>query len=167
MEREQVQQIAVLVLEDGAVFYGRPFGAVEAMENGRRGEVVFATGMTGYQEICTDPSYRGQMVVLTYPLVGNYGVASEDVESRRPWLSALIVREACDEYQQLARQRIARRLSVSQRHSRRLRTGYPRAHTTPAQHGTLRGISAHSLRTSHLISTHWLPRHAPFAASAS
>jgi carbamoyl-phosphate synthase small subunit len=98
MERAQVQQIAVLVLEDGAVFYGRPFGAVEALENGRRGEVVFATGMTGYQEICTDPSYRGQMVVLTYPLVGNYGVASEDVESRRPWLSALIVREACDEF---------------------------------------------------------------------
>ncbi len=65
---------------------------------GRRGEVVFATGMTGYQEICTDPSYRGQMVVLTYPLVGNYGVAAEDAESRRPWLSALLVREACDEY---------------------------------------------------------------------
>ncbi len=54
--------------------------------------------MTGYQEICTDPSYRGQMVVLTYPLVGNYGVAAEDAESRRPWLSALLVREACDEY---------------------------------------------------------------------
>jgi carbamoyl-phosphate synthase small subunit len=98
MEREQAQRIAVLVLEDGAVFYGRPFGAIDALENGRRGEVVFATGMTGYQEICTDPSYRGQMVVLTYPLVGNYGVASEDVESRRPWLSALIVREACDEF---------------------------------------------------------------------
>ncbi len=98
MEREQAQRIAALVLEDGAVFYGRPFGAVAALEHGRRGEVVFATGMTGYQEICTDPSYRGQMVVLTYPLVGNYGVASEDVESRRPWLSALIVREACDEF---------------------------------------------------------------------
>jgi carbamoyl-phosphate synthase small subunit len=60
--------------------------------------VVFATGMTGYQEICTDPSYRGQMVVLTYPLIGNYGIAKEDVESRRPWLSALIVREASDDY---------------------------------------------------------------------
>jgi carbamoyl-phosphate synthase small subunit len=54
--------------------------------------------MTGYQEICTDPSYRGQMVVLTYPLIGNYGVAAEDDESRRPWLSALIVREVCAEY---------------------------------------------------------------------
>ena len=69
-----------------------------ALADGRRGEVVFATPMTGYQEICTDPSYRGQMVVLTYPLVGNYGVASEDVESSRPWLSALLVREYCDEY---------------------------------------------------------------------
>ena len=54
--------------------------------------------MTGYQEICTDPSYRGQMVVLTYPLIGNYGVTLADVESRRPWLSALIVREASDDY---------------------------------------------------------------------
>ena len=54
--------------------------------------------MTGYQEICTDPSYRGQMVVLTYPLIGNYGVSLDDVESRRPWLSALIVREASDDY---------------------------------------------------------------------
>jgi carbamoyl-phosphate synthase small subunit len=95
---ERTGQIAVLALEDGAVFYGRPFGALEAFDAGRRGEVVFATGMTGYHEICTDPSYRGQMVVLTYPLIGNYGVSSADAESRRPWLSALLVREACDEY---------------------------------------------------------------------
>jgi carbamoyl-phosphate synthase small subunit len=98
VETEQGERIAVLALEDGKVFYGRPFGAVEALADGRRGEVVFATAMTGYQEICTDPSYRGQMVVLTYPLIGNYGVAAEDVESRRPWLSALLVREFCDEY---------------------------------------------------------------------
>jgi carbamoyl-phosphate synthase small subunit len=90
--------VAVLALADGAVYYGRPFGAVAALAAGRRGEVVFATPMTGYQEICTDPSYRGQMVVLTYPLVGNYGVAPEDVESRRPWLSALLVRESCEDY---------------------------------------------------------------------
>ena len=90
----------VLALEDGTIFTGRPFGAVEAIFDGtaRRGEVVFATGMTGYQEICTDPSYRGQMVCLTYPLIGNYGVAAQDVESRRPWLSALLVREYCDEF---------------------------------------------------------------------
>src|SRR5258707_10004514 len=98
METEQNEHSAVLALEDGATFYGRPFGAVEALRSGRRGEVVFATGMTGYQEICTDPSYRGQMVVLTYPLVGNYGVAPADGESRRPWLSALIVPECCEEY---------------------------------------------------------------------
>lgn len=98
MQFEPSERNAVLVLEDGAAFYGVPFGAVEAMRAGRRGEVVFATGMTGYQEICTDPSYRGQMVVLTYPLVGNYGVAAEDAESRRPWLSALLVREACNDY---------------------------------------------------------------------
>src|SRR5258706_9470273 len=98
METEQNEHSAVVAVEDGATFYGRPFGAVEALHSGRRGEVVFATGMTGYQEICTDPSYRGQMVVLTYPLIGNYGVAVDDVESRRPWLSALLVREYCDEY---------------------------------------------------------------------
>ena len=98
MNPEQFEYAAVLALEDGATFYGRPFGAVEALRAGRRGEVVFATSMTGYQEICTDPSYRGQMVVLTYPLIGNYGVAVDDVESRRPWLSALLVREYCDEY---------------------------------------------------------------------
>jgi carbamoyl-phosphate synthase small subunit len=97
-EQMQAEQVAVLALADGALFYGRPFGAVGALADGRRGEVVFATPMTGYQEICTDPSYRGQMVVLTYPLVGNYGVAAEDVESSRPWLSALLVREYCDEY---------------------------------------------------------------------
>lgn len=98
MEWERSEQFVVLALEDGATFTGRPFGAIEAMRGGRRGEVVFATGMTGYQEICTDPSYRGQMVVLTYPLIGNYGVTLADVESRRPWLSALIVREASDDY---------------------------------------------------------------------
>jgi carbamoyl-phosphate synthase small subunit len=98
MEWERSERCAVLALEDGATFTGRPFGAIDAMRHGRRGEVVFATGMTGYQEICTDPSYRGQMVVLTYPLIGNYGVTLADVESRRPWLSALIVREASDDY---------------------------------------------------------------------
>jgi carbamoyl-phosphate synthase small subunit len=97
-DQARPEQIAVLALADGAVFSGRPFGAVAALADGRRGEVVFATPMTGYQEICTDPSYRGQMVVLTYPLVGNYGVANEDVESSRPWLSALLVREYCEEY---------------------------------------------------------------------
>jgi carbamoyl-phosphate synthase small subunit len=90
---------AVLVLEDGAHYEGRAFGNIESMlSTERKGEVVFSTAMTGYQEICTDPSYRGQMVVMTYPLIGNYGVNLEDAESRRPWLSALIVRECSEEY---------------------------------------------------------------------
>ncbi len=82
-------RLAILVLEDGSVFEGRPFGAeVEA-----EGEVVFNTCMTGYQEVCTDPSYRGQMVVMTHPQIGNYGVAAEVSESVQPWLAALIVRD--------------------------------------------------------------------------
>ena len=81
-----------LVLEDGTVFTGESFGA-------RRegwGEVVFNTTMTGYQEVLTDPSYAGQMVALTYPLVGNYGINRADFESRRIQASALIVRQHCD-----------------------------------------------------------------------
>src|SRR4051812_36605269 len=79
----------VLVLEDGTVYPGMLFGApVEA-----GAEVVFNTGMSGYQEICTDPSYRGQMVVLTHPQIGNYGVDAAVAESTRPWIAALIVRE--------------------------------------------------------------------------
>ena len=81
-----------LVLEDGAVFTGEPFGA--AREGW--GEVVFNTTMTGYQEVLTDPSYAGQMVTLTYPLVGNYGINPADFESRRIQAAALIVRQHCD-----------------------------------------------------------------------
>ncbi len=82
---------ALLVLEDGTVFRGRSFG----VSGEQAGEVVFNTGMTGYQEILTDPSYRGQMVVMTYPHIGNTGVNDEDPESARPHLRALIVRQAC------------------------------------------------------------------------
>jgi carbamoyl-phosphate synthase small subunit len=86
---------AVLALEDGKLFEGTPFGALtERCE----GEVVFATTMTGYQEICTDPSYHGQIVVLTYPQVGNYGITSCAEESRQPWVAALIVSEVCEDY---------------------------------------------------------------------
>ena len=68
---------AILALEDGTLFTGRPFGG-----NGTSfGEVVFNTSMTGYQEVLTDPSYHGQIVTMTYPLIGNYGVNLEDVES--------------------------------------------------------------------------------------
>jgi carbamoyl-phosphate synthase large subunit len=83
---------AVLALEDGNMFIGKPFGALADSE----GEVVFNTAMTGYQEIITDPSYAGQMVCMTYPLIGNYGVNAEDAESFRPWVRALIVRELSD-----------------------------------------------------------------------
>jgi carbamoyl-phosphate synthase small subunit len=80
---------AVLLLEDGTVFEGENFAAVGEVF----GEVVFNTSMTGYQEIITDPSYKGQMVTMTYPLIGNYGVNEEDVESRRPWLEGFIIKE--------------------------------------------------------------------------
>jgi len=82
---------ALLVLEDGSVFTGRPFGASARAE----GEVVFSTAMTGYQEMLTDPSYAGQILVLTYPLVGNYGVNALDVESRRIQVRGFVVREEC------------------------------------------------------------------------
>ncbi|MCC6945347.1 MAG: glutamine-hydrolyzing carbamoyl-phosphate synthase small subunit [Thermomicrobiales bacterium] len=82
---------AALVLADGAVFRGTGFGAnVDAL-----GEAVFTTTMTGYQEVATDPSFRGQIVCMTYPLIGNYGVNPTDDESRRPWIAGMIVREAC------------------------------------------------------------------------
>ena len=80
---------ALLALEDGALFPGRAVGAAGEAT----GEVVFNTAMTGYQEILTDPSYSGQLVCLTYPLIGNYGVNEDDPESRQPWTRGLIVRE--------------------------------------------------------------------------
>jgi carbamoyl-phosphate synthase small subunit len=80
---------AKLALEDGSIFTGDSFGA----EGEITGEVVFNTAMTGYQEILTDPSYRGQIVAMTYPEIGNYGVNSIDVEHESPSLSGFIVRE--------------------------------------------------------------------------
>jgi len=80
---------ALLALESGMVFRGRAFGKPGESE----GEVVFNTALTGYQEILTDPSYRGQLVCMTYPLIGNYGVNLEDVESRRVFLSGFVVKE--------------------------------------------------------------------------
>ena len=80
---------AILALEDGRVWRGRGFGAREYVA----GEVVFNTAMTGYQEILTDPSYCGQIVTMTYPLIGNYGINSQDMESRRPFVEGFVVRE--------------------------------------------------------------------------
>jgi len=80
---------AILALADGTIFEGRAFGA----DGECAGEVVFNTAMTGYQEVLTDPSYKGQIVCMTYPLIGNYGINPEDVESRRPFVEGFIVKE--------------------------------------------------------------------------
>src|SRR5437764_14777198 len=82
-------RVAKLALEDGTVYTGRSFGATGE----RFGEVVFNTSMTGYQEVLTDPSYNGQIVTMTYPLIGNYAVNPEDVESSRPQVEGIMVRE--------------------------------------------------------------------------
>jgi carbamoyl-phosphate synthase small subunit len=81
--------IAKLALEDGTVFVGHSFGA----EGERFGEVVFNTSMTGYQEVLTDPSYKGQIVTMTYPHIGNYGINAEDAESHQPQVEGFVVRE--------------------------------------------------------------------------
>src|SRR3954447_23543631 len=77
---------AKLALEDGTVYLGRAFGAVASTF----GEVVFNTSMTGYQEVLTDPSYKGQIVTMTYPLIGNYGINAEDPESGRPQVEGYV-----------------------------------------------------------------------------
>ncbi|MFZ8978831.1 MAG: glutamine-hydrolyzing carbamoyl-phosphate synthase small subunit [Candidatus Nanopelagicales bacterium] len=84
-----VSTSAVLVLEDGRIFRGRSYGAIGST----LGEAVFSTGMTGYQETLTDPSYRGQVVVMTAPHVGNTGMNDEDPESRQIWVSGYVVRD--------------------------------------------------------------------------
>lgn len=81
---------ALLALEDGRTFRGRSWGA----DGEVCGEMVFNTSMTGYQEVLTDPSYAGQIVCMTYPLIGNYGVNEQDAESTRPWVEGFVVREA-------------------------------------------------------------------------
>ena len=81
----------VIALEDGTVFEGESFGALGEAT----GEAVFNTSMTGYQEILTDPSYASQIVTMTYPLIGNYGVNENDVESSRIQVSGFVVKEAC------------------------------------------------------------------------
>jgi carbamoyl-phosphate synthase large subunit len=130
---------AALVLEDGRAFVGVALGADVVGE----GEVVFNTAMTGYQEVLTDPSYAGQMVCMTYPLQGNYGVREADAESSRPWARALAVRWACpapshhssegslDEY--LARWKVPAITEIDTRAlTRHLRT-----------HGALRAVLTH------------------------
>lgn len=86
-------RIAKLALANGSVFTGTGFGA----EGEIHGEVVFNTSMTGYQEILTDPSYNGQIVTMTYPLIGNYGINADDVESKGLFLRGFIIKELCEE----------------------------------------------------------------------
>lgn len=88
-----MDKIARLILEDGSIFKGKSFGA----EGDSIGEIVFNTSMTGYQEILTDPSYFGQFVVMTYPLIGNYGINMEDFESDVPHVFGFIVREYAEQ----------------------------------------------------------------------
>ena len=81
-----------LILENNVVLEGKLFGYTQETV----GEVVFNTGMTGYQEVLTDPSYYGQIVTMTYPLIGNYGINIDDYESKSPKVRGFIVREKCD-----------------------------------------------------------------------
>src|SRR5258708_21935393 len=88
-EEQPTLNLAILALEDGTVFEGRSFGAPTE----RSGEVVFNTALTGYQEVFTDPSYSGQIVILTNPQIGNYGTSTEDNEAGGPYIEGLVVRE--------------------------------------------------------------------------
>jgi carbamoyl-phosphate synthase small subunit len=88
-EGTTVRSRAVLALEDGTIFEGQAFGRAGEVT----GEVVFNTALCGYQEVLTDPSYAGQIVTMTYPHIGNYGVNRDDVESARPQVSGFVVRE--------------------------------------------------------------------------
>src|SRR5215831_6571744 len=90
LEETGVRSRALLALEDGTLFEGLSFGRRGEVT----GEVVFNTALCGYQEVLTDPSYAGQIVTMTYPHIGNYGVNREDVESKRPQVAGFIVREA-------------------------------------------------------------------------
>ena len=105
---------AKLALEDGTVFTGRAFGARGEVD----GEVVFNTSMTGYQEILTDPSYHGQIVTMTYPEIGNYGVNEEDLESRRPWVRGFVIRELSGRVSNFRSQESLGRIPGTTRHHR-------------------------------------------------
>ena len=85
------RKTAILALENGKFFKGYNFG----VEGECAGEVVFNTGMTGYQEVLTDPSYHHQILTMTYPLIGNYGVNPDDFESDRPYVAGFVVKEYC------------------------------------------------------------------------
>ena len=120
---------AVLVLEDGRVFRGRPFGAVGETV----GEAVFSTGMTGYQETLTDPSYRRQVVVMTAPHVGNTGVNDEDDESGRIWVAGYVVRDPSPRPSSWRSRRGLGDALAAQGVVGHQRRRHPRAHPAPAR----------------------------------
>ncbi len=118
-----MQPRAILSLETGQHFFGYAHGS--GGEVG--GEVVFNTSMTGYQEITTDPSYRGQIVVLAYPLINNYGANRHDPESRRPWLAGLVVREHAQRASNWRNQQPLSGVPLRVRHPGPLRNRHPAA----------------------------------------
>ena len=109
----------VLILENGQKFYGNML-----MDEPAVGEVVFNTGMTGYQETFTDPSYAGQIITMTYPLIGNYGLFHEIEQADRPYAAGFIVSELCEETEQLAERRQAVYLYYDTPHPLPLRRRY-------------------------------------------
>jgi len=120
---------AYLLLADGTLFEGTAVG----YEGQSIGEVVFNTGMAGYQEVLTDPSYYGQVVTMTYPLVGNYGINFEDYESRKSWVSGFIMRERIPV--QLALQGNARRVPQGAEGRRSRRHRHPPSDAQAARRG--------------------------------
>ena len=114
---------AILALEDGTVFEGRSFGAPAE----RAGEVVFNTALTGYQEVFTDPSYSGQIVILTNPQIGNYGTSRDDNESLRPYIEGLVVREFSPVASNWRSDTVAGEFLNARRRAHRFRSGYARA----------------------------------------
>ena len=120
---------AILALEDGRIFHGKGYGA----KGECYGEVVFNTSITGYQEIFTDPSYAGQIVVLTNPEIGNYGTNSDDNEATRPYIEGLIVREFSRVSSNWRSQEVAEELSGALQDSRARRDRHPRPGAPPAR----------------------------------
>ena len=120
---------ALLALEDGRIFEGESFGA----QGTRVGEVCFNTSMTGYQEVLTDPSYRGQIVAMTYPLIGNYGTNALDQESREPHVRGFVIEELSEIPSSWRSEIIARRLSATMGNSRRARHRHARVDPASAR----------------------------------
>jgi carbamoyl-phosphate synthase small subunit len=145
---------AILALEDGRIFRGKGYGAKAECY----GEVVFNTSLTGYQEIFTDPSYAGQIVVLTNPEVGNYGTNPEDEEANRPYIEGLVVREFS---------RVSsnwRSQEVAEEYLERFKIPVLGEIDTRAlvRHPGIMASCAASFRPWKMIRRNWSPRHALF-----